>query len=90
VQLVIVLFDLIVGLYIGFRLGKGKSIKRNIIWGIVTILVIAPLLAVLVSFIIGFILDDGWTGIAIMVITFPLFFFIGIGRLFTGITRKNK
>ncbi|MED4455073.1 hypothetical protein [Metabacillus fastidiosus] len=89
IQSLIVFVDLVLGLFIGFRLSNGKSKKRNIIWGLSIILAIAPLLSVLLSIIIAFIAGDGWTGIAIVVIILPLFFFVGLGRLLAGLFRGN-
>ncbi|MED4531968.1 hypothetical protein [Metabacillus fastidiosus] len=89
IQSLVVFIDLVLGLLIGFRLSKGKSKKRNIIWGLSIILVIAPLLSALLSITAAFIAGDGWTGIAIIVIILPLFFFIGLGCLLSGVFREK-
>lgn len=93
-QILIILIDLVLGLLIAFRLSKGKSKKRNIILGMATILVIAPLLSVLFAWLLSLIFqsitNDPLILIGFLFIFSPFFFFVGLGFLLIGIFRKNN
>lgn len=52
---------LLAALIIAYQLSKGKSRKRAyIVWGITTILAIAPTLSFLVDWLFVFIVQDPW------------------------------
>lgn len=52
--------------------------KLYITWGIVTMLLIAPLLSWVIGILYGVSVSDGFAGGGLMVILFPIIFVIGI------------
>ncbi|QCR31204.1 hypothetical protein [Lysinibacillus sp. SGAir0095] len=87
----VAIFILIVGLVLAFYFTLGKSIKRKfIIWGITTMFAIAPFFTWLVSISFAIMVGDGFAGIGLMLIMFPIILLIGIVLLLVGIFIKPK
>lgn len=79
----------IIGSVIAFQLSKGKSQKRKyIVWGITTMLAIAPFLSFSVGLSYAFIVQNGWAAM-IMWLLFPIIFVIGLCLLLVGIFKKK-
>lgn len=82
---------IILALVIGYQISKGKSKRRKfIVWGITTMLGIAPFFSWIVGIAVGINVGDGFAGGAIMVLLFPLIFFIGLILLLIGILKKES
>ena len=65
-----------------------KKTKR-IIFGITTMLVIAPLLSWLLGIGYGVYEGDGFAGMGVMMILFPILFLVGLVILLVGIFKKE-
>jgi hypothetical protein len=58
--------------------------KKLIIWGCVTMFLIAPLLSWGLGIIYGVTVSSGFAGGGLMAVLFPIFFVVGIGILIKG------
>lgn len=65
-----------------------KLKTKWIVWGAVTMVVIAPLLSWLLSFIFGIFEGDGFAGIGMLMLLLPLFFLVGLVIFVVGLFRK--
>lgn len=75
---------------LAYQLSKGKSKKRKyIIWGITTMLAIAPSVSFSIGLIYAIIVRNGWAAL-IMWYLFPILFIIGLIMVFVGIFKKDK
>lgn len=75
---------------VAFQLGKGKSKKRKyIVWGIATMVAIAPFLSWLIGITYGISVGSGFAAMGIMVMMFAFLFLIGLISLLIGIFRKE-
>ena len=82
---------LIVSLAIAYQLSKGKLKKRKyLVWGMTTVLAIAPLFSWLVGIFYGRSVGDGFAGIGMMLIVFLVTFLIGLITILIGIFTKEK
>ena len=82
---------LTVALAIAYQLSKSKSKKRKyIVWGITTMLAIAPLFSWLISITYASIEGSGWAGVAMMGIMLPILFLVGLVILLVGVFRKKE
>ncbi|MFC7686476.1 hypothetical protein [Ureibacillus sp. GCM10028918] len=72
-----------------FTFGKSKK-RKLIVWGIITMIAIAPFFTWLVSISFAIIVGDGFAGIGLMMIMFPFIFLVGIILLLVGIFVKTK
>lgn len=73
-----------------FLVNKKRSKKTKIIiWGTTLMIVIAPLLSLSASKIYALIEEDGWAGIALVSILFPVIFLIGLITLLIGVFWKE-
>lgn len=72
-----------------FTLGKSKK-RKFIVWGLTTMIAIAPIFSWLVSISFAIIVEDGFAGIGLMMVMFPFIFLIGIIMLFIGVFTKTK
>ena len=87
----IAIFILAVAVVAAVFLASGKSRKMKfIVWGLTTMIVIAPIFSWLVSISFAIIVEDGFAGIGLMVLMFPVIFLIGIILLLVGIFTKTK
>ncbi|WP_077617486.1 hypothetical protein [Bacillus sinesaloumensis] len=59
--------------------------KALIIWGLITMLVIAPLLSWFIGVIYGVSVSSGFAGGGLMVILFPVIFIVGVVILIKGL-----
>ena len=72
-------------------LSKGATIKfKQIIWGIVTMFVIAPLLSWLIGMSYGIYVGEGFAAAGVMIILFPILFIVGLALLLIGILKKDE
>lgn len=82
---------LVVGLMFASGLSQGKSAKRKyIVWGTTTILIIAPFFSWVVSILFAISQEEGFAGVALMMLLFPFFFLIGLVMLLIGIFKKES
>lgn len=83
-----------IGLIIAYILSKNKpQKKKQIIWGITLIMIVAPCISWLIGglyAIFGSVETTGWEGIINPVLIFLLIVLIGIGYLVKGILNKEK
>lgn len=80
----------IFGSMLAHRLTNGKSRKRKlIIWGITTMIAIAPFLSFAIGLTYALIVRSGW-GIIIMWYLFPVIFITGLVVLFLGIFKEKR
>lgn len=87
----VAIFILLVALVLAFYFTLGKSKKRKfIVWGIITMIAIAPFFTWLISISFAIIVGDGFAGIGLMMIMFPILFIIGIILLLVGVFIKPK
>ena len=87
----VAIFILVVGVVLAFYFTLGKSSKKKfIVWGITTMLVISTFFTWLVSISFAIIVGDGFAGIGLMMIMFPLIFIIGLILLLVGVFKKSK
>lgn len=87
----IAILILFIGLALALHFSKGKTKKRKyIVWGITTMLVIAPLLSWLISISYGISVGDGFAAIGLLMLLFPLIFLVGIILLVVGAFSKKQ
>ena len=81
---------LTISLIVSILLSRGQSMKKKyIIWGITTMLVIAPLFSWLVGILYGISVSSGFAAGGLMIIMFPILFIMGIILLVKGILEKE-
>lgn len=94
IKVVLPFIILSIGLVIAYILSKNKpQKKKQIIWGIALIIVVAPCISWVIGglyVIFGSVETTGWEGIINPVLIFLLIFLIGIGYLVKGILNKEK
>ena len=72
-------------------LNKGATMKvKGITWGIVTMLVIAPLLSWLIGIGYGIYIGEGFAAVGVIIILFPILFIVGLALLLIGIFKKDE
>lgn len=82
---------LLIALAVAAFLSKGATIKfKQITWGIVMMLVVAPLLSWLIGFSYGTYVGEGFATMGVMVALFPILFIIGLFMLLIGIFKKGN
>ncbi|WP_245890090.1 hypothetical protein [Rummeliibacillus pycnus] len=82
---------LMIAIILSVSLSLNKSTKKKyLIWGITTILIIAPLLSWLVGILVGISVGDGFAGLGVMVYGFIIIFIVGIVLIFLGIFKNGK
>ncbi|MCM3098353.1 hypothetical protein [Priestia megaterium] len=82
---------LVVGLMFASGLSRGTTAKRKyIVWGTTTILIIAPFFSWVVSVLYAISQEEGFAGVALMMLLFPIFFLIGLVTLLTGVFKKES
>ncbi|HEU5139486.1 MAG TPA: hypothetical protein VFT51_05895 [Bacillales bacterium] len=79
----------ILGSVAAYQLSKGKSKRRKyIVWGITTMVAIAPFISFVIGITIAISISNPWAG-GIMLYLFPIIFVIGLIMLLVGIFKKN-
>lgn len=79
----------IFGVFLAYKLTKGKNIKRQyIVWGIILMLAISPFLSFAIGLTYALIEQNGWAGL-IMVYIFPVLFLVGLILLLVGLFKKE-
>ncbi|MCJ7989922.1 hypothetical protein MUB15_12375 [Priestia sp. OVS21] len=82
---------LVVGLMFASGLSRGKTAKRKyIVWGTTIILIIAPSFSWAVSILFAISQEEGFAGVALMMLLFPFFFLVGIVTLLIGVFKKES
>ena len=82
---------LIVAIISVILLSRGKKKKRKcLIWGIATILFIAPLLSWIAGILFGISVGDGFAGMTIMVYGFVFLEVVGFSILYFGIFNREN
>lgn len=88
--IIVALSIAILGSAVAYQLSKGRSQKRKyIIWGITTMIAIAPFLSFSIGLIYANIVRNGWAAL-IMWYLFPLIFLIGFIMLLVGIFKRKS
>ncbi|MEH7306069.1 hypothetical protein [Neobacillus drentensis] len=79
----------ILGSIVAYQLSKGKSKKRKyIVWGITSMVAIAPFLSFSIGLTYAIIVRNGWAAM-IMLYLFPIIFILGLIMLLVGIFKKK-
>ncbi|MEI2378711.1 hypothetical protein [Priestia megaterium] len=87
----VALLVLVLGLMFASGLSQGKSAKRKyIVWGTTAILIIAPFFSWAVSILFAVSQEEGFAGVALMMLLFPFFFLIGLVTLLIGIFKEEN
>ncbi|MGG0655340.1 hypothetical protein [Rummeliibacillus pycnus] len=87
--IIVALAVTILGSAAAYLLSKDKSKKRKyIIWGITTMIAIAPFLSFSIGLTYAIIVRNGWAAL-IMVYLFPVIFIIGLIMLLVGIFKEK-
>ena len=82
---------LVLGLMLASGLSQGKSAKRKyIVWGTTTIVIIAPFFSWVVSILFAISQEEGFAGVALMMLLFPFFFLAGLVTLLIGVFKKES
>ncbi|RLQ92303.1 hypothetical protein [Falsibacillus albus] len=72
------------------RMTTKSERKKLIVWGIVTMVVIAPILSFLLGIIFGVIVRSGFAAGGVMVIVFLITFLVGLITLISGLSKKES
>lgn len=87
----VALLVLVLGLMLASGLSQGKSAKRKyIVWGTTTIVIIAPFFSWAVSILFAISQEEGFAGVALMMLLFPFFFLVGLVTLLIGVFKKES
>lgn len=82
---------LAIAVIIAIMLSRGKTMKKKyIIWGITTMVAIAPLFSWIVSRLYAISEGSGWAGGILMMVMFPILFIVGLVFLLIGFLKKDK
>ncbi|KRF56809.1 hypothetical protein ASG98_07175 [Bacillus sp. Soil531] len=82
---------LVVGLMFASGLSRGKTAKRKyIVWGTTIILIIAPFFSWVVSVLYAISQEEGFAGVALMMLLFPVFFLVGLVTMLIGVFKKES
>ncbi|WP_160725643.1 hypothetical protein [Bacillus sp. USDA818B3_A] len=85
--IIVALAIAIMGFIIAYQLSKGQSKKRKyIVWGITTMIAIAPFLSFSIGLTFAFIVRNGWASM-IMWVLFPIMFLLGLILLLVGVVK---
>lgn len=80
----------ILGSIVAYQLGIGKSRKRKlIIWGVTTMIAIAPFFSFAIGLTFAFIFRSGWAAL-LMWYLFPIIFIIGLIMVLVGIFKEKE
>lgn len=87
----VALLVLVLGLMFASGLSQGKSAERKyIVWGTTTILIIAPFFSWAVSILFAISQEEGFAGVALMMLLFPIFFLVGLVTMLIGVFKKES
>lgn len=91
-EILIGLVILILALVIASMLSQGGSKKKKyIIWGITTMIAVAPLFSWIIAILYVYAFGaDGFAGIGLLMILAPLLFVVGLVILLVGVFTKAK
>ncbi|ART75403.1 hypothetical protein ACQCU1_14080 [Sutcliffiella horikoshii] len=73
---------------VGIILSRKYENRALIIWGLITMLSIAPFFSWIVAMLVAVSVGDGFAGVAVMWLMFPLLFLIGVGMVGAGVYKK--
>ncbi|WP_404469804.1 hypothetical protein [Sutcliffiella horikoshii] len=79
---------LVLSIAIGIVLSRKYENRALIIWGLITMLSIAPFFSWIVAILLAVSVGDGFAGVAVMWLMVPILFFIGVGMLGAGVYKK--
>ncbi|MGD6781696.1 hypothetical protein ACQCT3_19275 [Sutcliffiella horikoshii] len=84
----IIIIVLVLSLGIGVVLSRKFENRRLIIWGLITMLSIAPFFSWIVAILVGVSVGDGFAAVAVMWLMVPILFLIGVGMVGAGVYKK--
>ncbi|MGD7054782.1 hypothetical protein [Sutcliffiella horikoshii] len=84
----IIIIVLVLSLGIGVVLSRKYENRRLIIWGLITMLSIAPFFSWIVAILVGVSVGDGFAAVAVMWLMVPILFLIGVGMVGAGVYKK--
>lgn len=73
---------------IGVVLSRKYENRRLIIWGLITMLSIAPFFSWIVAILVGVSVGDGFAAVAVIWLMAPILFLIGVVMLGAGVYKK--
>ncbi|WP_010198778.1 hypothetical protein [Bacillus sp. m3-13] len=79
---------LVLSLGIGIVLSRKYENRALIIWGLITMLSIAPFFSWIVAIFVGVSVGDGFAAVAVMWLMVPILFLIGVGMVGAGVYKK--
>ncbi|KPB03260.1 hypothetical protein [Bacillus sp. CHD6a] len=79
---------LVLSIGLGVFLSRKYHNKVLIIWGLITMLSIAPFFSWIVAMLVAVNAGDGFAGVAVMWLMFPVLFLIGVGMVGAGVYKK--
>lgn len=79
---------LVLSIGIGVVLSRKYENRRLIIWGLITMLSIAPFFSWIVAILVGVSVGDGFAAVAVMWLMVPILFLIGVGMVGAGVYKK--
>ncbi len=81
----------IVGVILAVVLSAGRSRRvKYVIWGITTSFILAPFISAIAGNLYGVQQAEGFAGVALIMIMFPLIFLLGIVILVIGVSKKER
>ncbi|WP_226683219.1 hypothetical protein [Sutcliffiella horikoshii] len=83
-----IVITLILSICLGIFLTRKYENRVLIIWGLITMLSIAPFFSWIVAMLVAVNAGDGFAGVAIMWLMVPILFLIGVGMLGAGVYKK--
>ncbi|UAL48245.1 hypothetical protein [Sutcliffiella horikoshii] len=79
---------LVLSIGIGIVLSRKYENRALIIWGLITMLSIAPFFSWIVAILVGVSVGDGFAAVAVMWLMAPALFLIGVGMVGAGVYKK--
>ncbi|WP_404431416.1 hypothetical protein [Sutcliffiella horikoshii] len=79
---------LVLSIGIGIVLSRKYENRALIIWGLITMLSIAPFFSWIVAILVGVSVGDGFAAVAVMWLMVPILFLIGVGMVGAGVYKK--
>lgn len=79
---------LVLSICLGVFLSRKYQNKVLIIWGLITMLSIAPFLSWIIAILVGLSVGDGFAAVAVMWLMVPTLFLIGVGMVGAGVYMK--
>lgn len=81
---------MLVSIWLGVILTKGQSnTQKWIMWGLLLILGIGPSISWLLGVVSSVVFEDGFTGMATLIVTYAVLFIVGLLAIVVGLFKKD-